>query len=192
MVIAAGVLLAQVQVNGGQQPVRSCGSAWDVVAGRTGWSQWWSADLTDHADGADGAPVRTVRCPAAVNRRVVASGSLAVAAIAVVAAGEALGRRRPRQQRPQRPPEMLVTRRVRRLGTGLTALGSTLTVAGLSGLGLLVADPRSSLFLYVSRTAVALAGLLLVLPAVLLIALGRTAAVAASYLTEREADHDRS
>jgi hypothetical protein len=46
-------------------------------------------------------------------------------------------------------------------GAGVTVLGGVLTVAGLAGLALLTANPGVSLFLYVSRTAVVLVGLLL-------------------------------
>jgi len=72
------------------------------------------------------------------------------------------------------------------LGTAVTVLGGLLTAAGLAGLALLTADPRAPLFLYVSRPVVVLAGLLLVLPAVLLIVLGRGISVLAGYLAHLE------
>ena len=64
----------------------------------------------------------------------------------------------------------------------MTILGALLTAGGLAGITLLVADPRAPLFLYVSRPVVVLAGLLLILPAILLIVLGRGASLMAEYL----------
>ncbi len=180
LVGAAVVMGSQVQVRTTGMPALSCGSSWDVVAGRSGWPQWFSADLSDPAQGGR-PPVRTVRCPAAVNRRTAWAGALAVVAISTASAGEVLGRRR----RP-RPSAQGTARRLRAFGTVLTIIGSLLGAGGLIGLALLVADPRSTLFLYVSRSVVVLAGLLLVLPAVLLVALGRAAALSADHLAGGE------
>ena len=77
------------------------------------------------------------------------------------------------------------------LGTVVTLLGGLLTVAGLTGIALLTADPDATLFLYVSRPTVVLLGLLLLLPAVLLVVLGRGASVLAEQLA-REGTVDES
>jgi hypothetical protein len=68
----------------------------------------------------------------------------------------------------------------------VTVLGSLLTAAGLAGIALLVADPSAPLFLYVSRGVVVLAGLLLLLPAILLIVLGSGTRLMADYLARQE------
>ena len=68
----------------------------------------------------------------------------------------------------------------------MTILGALLTAAGLAGLALLVADPGAPLFYYVSRPVVVLAGLLLLLPATLLIVLGRAASMMADHLAHPE------
>ena len=188
LVVSGLVLLLQVSVPGAGTPPRACGSAWDVVAGRAGWPQWWATDLSDPAVGRDGQPVRTLRCPAAVNARVVTSGALALGAVALASAGEFAAQRSARRVRPTVPG---LARRLRLLGTAVTILGALLTAAGLAGIALLVADPRAPLFLYVSRPVVVLAGLLLLLPAILLIVLGRVASVMADYLARQQEEVPR-
>ncbi len=179
LLIAAGMALAlTVRVPGAGGRSASCGSGWDVVAGRAGWQQWWAHDLGDPAGNTQ--LVRTDSCPDAVNDRIVTSGALAAGAVAVVFAGALVPRRR--RERPGQG------RRLRLVGAGVTVLGGVLTVAGLAGLALLTADPNASLFLYVSRTAVVLVGLLLLLPAVLLIVVGRGMSVLAEHLAEETRD----
>jgi hypothetical protein len=187
LVLSGVVLLLQVAVHGAGTPSRSCGSAWDVAAGRAGWPQWWSADLSDPAEGRGGQLVRTLRCPDAVNGRIVTSGGLAVGAVALVSAGELVARRSTRRARPALPGP---ARRLRLLGTAVTILGGLLTAGGLAGIAMLVADPRAPLFLYVSRPVVVLVGLLLILPAILLIVLGRGASLMAGYLAHAEATRE--
>jgi hypothetical protein len=176
------VLLLQVSIPGAGTP-RACGSAWDVVAGRAGWPQWWAADLSDPAAGRGGRLDRTLRCPGAVNARVVTSGGLALGAVAVVSAGEFAALRSARRAGSA---GLGPARRLKLLGTAVTILGGLLTAAGLAGIALLVADPRAPLFFYVSRPVVVLAGLLLLLPAILLIVLGRAARVMAGHLAHPE------
>ncbi|MGE5288220.1 MAG: hypothetical protein ACM3ML_13685 [Micromonosporaceae bacterium] len=188
LVLAVVVLMLQVQVHGAGTPSRSCGSAWDVVAGRMAWPQWWSGDLADTAGGRDVQLVRTVRCPGAVNRRILVSGGLALAAVGVVAAGELAARR---SMRSARPASTGLARRLRTLAAILTVLGGLLTAGGLAGIALLVADPSSPLFWYVSRPVVVLAGLLLLLPAILLVAIGRGASVMAAHLADVEATREK-
>lgn len=170
--LTAGVVFAlQVPVHPPGTGSRSCGSAWDVVAGRTGWQQWWSQDLAD-GSAPGGSLTRTLHCPAAVNRRIWISGGLGAAAVVVAAAGELAGSRQQRGAR-LRPRSQL-----RALSAVLIGVGCLLTVTGLAGVALLVANPDAELFLYVSRPVVALVGSLLVIPAVFIAALGMTARAA--------------
>lgn len=187
LVLSGVVLLLQVAVHGAGTPSWPCGSAWDAIAGRAGWQQWWSADLSDPAEGHGGQLVRTLRCPDAVNTRIVTSGGLALAAVALVSASEVVARRSARRVTPAWPGS---ARRLRLLGTAVTILGALLTAGGLAGITLLVADPRAPLFLYVSLPVVVLAGLLLILPAILLIVLGRGASLMAEYLAHAEAPRE--
>ena len=177
---AALVLTTQLEVGNARSQNRSCGSAWDVLAGRVGWPQWWSADLEEPADR---ALVRTLDCPNAVNQHGLASGALAVGALAVVFAGEVVDRRLRVRRRPAPPG---APGRVKAFGMVLTGLGVLLTLGGLAGIALLVANPGSALFLYVRRPVVVLAGLLLLLPAILLCALGQAAVLMADHLRRGE------
>jgi hypothetical protein len=180
LLLTAGVvLLLQVQVHRGQAASRSCGSGWDVVAGRVGWPQWWSQDMADPAAARAGPPVRTLDCPGAVNRRIVASGGLALGAVVAVSVGELAARRR-----EQRRAQSERARRVRVLGMTMTWAGGVLTVAGVAGIAALVADPRAALFAYVDRPVVVLVGSLLLLPAILLVAFGRAASLISDHMGE--------
>jgi hypothetical protein len=184
LIVSGLVLLLQVSVPGAGTPPRACGSGWDVVAGRAGWPQWQAADLSDPAEAPrSGGLVRTLRCPGAVNGRIVTSGGLGLGAVAVVSAGEFAALRSARRAGPAGPGP---ARRLKLLGTAVTMLGGLLTAAGLAAIALLAADPRAPLFWYVSRPAVVLAGLLLLLPAILLIVLGRAAAMMARCLAHPE------
>ncbi len=183
LIVSGLVLLLQVSVAGAGMPPRACGSAWDVVAGRAGWPQWQAADLSDPAAARSGRLDRTLRCPGAVNAKIVTAGGLALGAVALVSAGE-LAALRPARRAGSAGPGP--ARRLKLLGTAVTILGGLLTAAGLAAIALLVADPHAPLFLYVSRPVVVLAGLLLLLPAILLIVLGRAAAMMARYLAHPE------
>lgn len=183
LVLSSLVLTLQVSARADGTQSVSCGSAWDTVAGRTGWQQWWAADLAGAADG-HARLVRTVRCPGAVNARIAASSGLALAAVAVVMTGEVVARRSARWTRRAWPAR---AKRLRLLATAVMTAGGLLTAGGLAGLALLVADPRATIFLYVSRPVVLLAGLLLILPAILLIAMGWGASLMADYLAHEEA-----
>lgn len=189
LIVAGGVLLFQVSVHGAGTPPRACGSAWDVVTGRAGWPQWWAADLADPVAGSSGQPVRTLSCPGAVNDRIIASGGLALGAVAVVSVSEVVIRRR------LRPAGLLPGGRARRLrlfGTAVTTAGGLLTAGGLAAIAILAADPGSPVFLYVSRPVAVLVGLLLLLPAVVLIVLGRGISLLAGYLAHVESPRETS
>lgn len=177
--LAAAALVLTVEVHAGGRTV-SCGSGWDVVAGRAGWRQWWAQD---QADPVAGAPLlRTDHCVGAVNARIVAATAFTLLALAIVAVTAFdVARRRRSTTRSG------LARQLSALGAVVTVVGTVLTVAGLAGIALLVADPAAPLFQFVSRTTVVLLGLLLLIPAVLLVVLGRGATVIAA-----ELDRDRS
>lgn len=179
---AAVAFTLTVRVHAAAPPGRpaaaaSCGSAWDLVAGRSGWQRWW---VLDQADPVAGAPrLRTDRCVDAVNAQLARSALLAAAAVAAFAVAALAGTRARPRARAGSP-----VRRLRAFGTTLSVLGWLLSVAGVVGLALLVADADAPLFLYVSRSVVMLLGMLLLLPAVLLVALGRGARLLAEGLAE--------
>ncbi len=188
VVVAGVVFFLQVGVHGPGVGPRSCGSSWDVIAGRTGWQQWWSEDLADNTTHPGGALVRTLDCPAAVNHRTLISGGLTVAAVAITATGELAGRRYKSERGTHRRPGS----RLRTLSAILIGVGCLLTVTGLAGIVLLVANPDAALFMYVSRPVVALVGSLFVIPAVFIAALGLTARAAADYIEgERDSSADK-
>jgi len=62
---------------------------------------------------------------------------------------------------------------MRRLGVSIVTIGALLTVGGAVALVVLVADPSSTLFIYVDRLVVSLVGLIVLVPALALIAIGR-------------------
>ena len=137
----------------------------------------------------DGRLVRTLRCPDAVNGRTATSAGLALGAVTVVTVGEVVALRRTRWSRsfPSGP-----ARRLRLLGTVAAILGGMLTVGGLAGIAVLVGDPSSPLFLYVSRPLAVFVGLLLLLPAMLLIAVGYGIRLMANYLAHAEPPNETS
>jgi hypothetical protein len=163
------VLVLQVQVSAGPSGgSRACGSAWDVVAGRVGWEQWWAEDLGRPAPAAAPSLVRTLECPSAVNLRMVVASALAALGVTAVVVGEVIGRGRGLRGRAAEDDP---ARRLRRLGTVVAAVGAVVTAGGLAGLALVLADPDAALFLYVDRPVAALVGgVLLTLPVGLVVA----------------------
>lgn len=170
-VVAALVALAvvfgvlDVGIRGADGLTRSCGSSFDVLAGRTDWRVWRAQDLSD-------TPVqatlpRAAGCPSAVNHRTAWAGVLLIGA-AVLGIGVVAHRPTPR-----RSLTPLDGRRVLgRVATVAMVVGATLTGAGVVGLALLLANPRATLFLYVSRPTAFLIGVLLLEPAVVLLLAG--------------------
>lgn len=176
LVVAAVVLVLTVVVHA-NGAARSCGSGWDVVAGRSGWQQWWALD---QADPAPGSPMlRSQQCPGAVNARIVTAAAFATGALVALSAAAVVGAHRRITGEHGSP-----ARRVMVLGLATTALGIALIIGGVVGLVLLVADPNATLFLYVRRPTVVLLGLVLLLPAVLLVVLGRGASALAEHLRD--------
>ena len=158
------LLLLSVRTKGLSGATVTCGSSWDVISGRVGWPQWWSWDT--QAGSADLA--RTARCPGAVNGRMWLVTAIFLAALVLLTAAEVVTRR-------GRSAVHASPRGMRTVGLALLVLGVALTVAGVIGIALLTADPTDPLFLYVSRPVAVLVGLLLLVPAVLIAALGLVA-----------------
>lgn len=177
LLVGAGVvLLLQVQVSAGVSGgTRACGSAWDVVAGRVGWEQWWAEDLDQPAGAADPPPVRTLECPSAVNVRVVVAAVLAAVGVTAVVVSELIGRRHGSGGRAAGEDP---ARRLRRLGVVVVVVGTIVTAGGLVGLALVLADPDSVLFLYVDRSVAALVGAVLLTVPVGLLVVGWAAVLA--------------
>jgi hypothetical protein len=129
LVVLASVFLLQQVAVGDAGSGMGCGSSFDVVAGRVGWSDWWAADVAQAAPGERPAFVRSRDCSAALNRRMFVSGGLLVAGVAVVIGVEAVRAQRSRgATRAARP----AADRVRRLGATVTASGVVLAVAGVA------------------------------------------------------------
>ena len=156
LLTAAAVTLAwQVEVG---DPTRSCGSAFDSVADRSGWEVWWAQDLDEGSVDRPSELVRTRTCPDAVNRRTVAAAVLGGAGL--VLAGLAWRSDRSGRSAEPRPLE--------RVGLLAAGTGVALTAAGIGAIVLLVADADSTLFLYTDRLVVAVVGLIALVPAVAL------------------------
>ena len=166
LALAAVLTVLAVRVRGDDGVVRGCGSSFDVMAGRTDWQVWRAQDLLDLAPSASGAAAltRTEACPTAVNARTAWAGGVLVAAAVVAVLSW-----------PPRARSSGATKRrdvTRRLAISILSVGCALTVGGLIGIGLLVANPKATLFLYVGRPVVVLIGLLLLAPAVALMFAG--------------------
>lgn len=181
LVTAAVIFLAQVQVSSDAGDItRTCGSALDVAVGRVGWPEWWSQDLSDPEVAATGALLRTEECPDAINRQQLVAGVFAMAAAVAIAVTELL---RSRFAPPSGEPTESLT--LTRLGTTVFVVGVGLLLAGLTGIVLLVADPDDTLFLFVGRSTVALIGLVLLLPAIVLVIGGQVLRLTGKRLDER-------
>ena len=165
LILAAGtVLVLQVRVHASGISA-SCGAPFDVISGRADWQQWFSADLTDPRISAARPLIRTEMCPTAVNRRTTSAGILAGTGLVLLTAAALLaGRDRRRRTRPTP---------LRALGAWVTGVGAALTVAGIIGLVVLLANPGAALFLYVDRWVIAIIGMLVLIPAIALAASGR-------------------
>ncbi len=185
LLVAVAVLLTRsvsVSVSGSA----TCGSAWDVVSGRTDWSVWWGQDGAAPVSAA--RPVRTQDCPAAVNDRLAVVGVLTGVAVLVAAGGELMTAR----SRPSEPARPLPVRRLRRLGAGLALCGALATAAGAVGVVVVTSDPHATVFDYVDRSTAVVVGLLLLLPAPLLLGLGLVVRAAAAVLEARSEEPDRA
>lgn len=177
MVLAAAavaVVAAQVEVTGrvnvsgaSVAVTRTCGSALDGVADRSGWQLWWARDLDEPDEAVRAALLRTTRCPDAINTRIVLAAVLAVGAGSAGACALWLQRRRA----PVVADDVVV--RVARLGRLTMYVGVVVTIAGAGAILLLLADADSTLYLYTDRSVVAVVGLIALVPAVVLAVMGR-------------------
>jgi hypothetical protein len=172
-VAAAVVVAAQVEVTvevtereGGV--TRTCGSVFDSIADRSGWETWWARDLDEVDPAVRAALVRTSACPGAINLRLAAGATLVGIAAMLAVVLPALTDRRPRARVGSG-----VEARLGRLGRVTSYVGAALTVAGLAALVLLVADADSTLFLYADRLVVGVVGLIVLVPTVALVVIGR-------------------
>ena len=173
--LGAGLLVAaittavlQVYVSGADGTSRSCGSSFDVIAGRSDWQTWRTQDLADAQGLATATPaglVRTARCPSAVNDRTALAGGLAIGSAMLLSAGAY-----PRRRGGIRAWHGV--NRLQWLGNFAVVVGALLTTGGLVGLLIVLANPRSTLFLYVSRPAALLIGLAVLQPALALLIAG--------------------
>jgi hypothetical protein len=172
LAVAAGALLvAQVEVSDDAVgATRTCGSVFDSVADRSGWEVWWARDLDELDETVRSALVRTHRCPDAVNGRLTAAALLGAASGSAAVAAVLLRRGRARET-------VDAGGSMKRLGRITSMAGIGLTAAGAGAIVLLLADADATLFLYIGRGAVAVIGLILLVPAVALIVLGRALVV---------------
>lgn len=152
---AAAVTLGwQVEVG---DPSRSCGSAFDAVADRSGWQIWWAQDLDEATPDRPSDLVRTRDCPDAVNLRMIIASVLGGGGVLLAGVAWWAG---PSRRSGRAPLE--------RLAMIATAAGVALTLAGVAAIVLLVADADSTLFLYTDRLVVAVVGLIALVPALAL------------------------
>lgn len=162
LVGALTLLFLQIEVTGsGNGPARTCGSAFDAAVDRSGWELWWDQDLVDPAAENRQALLRTSNCPAAANTRLVSASLLAAAGLVVITLALMSG---PSSAADE--PDSY--RRLRTIGTVTAVTGGLLTIAGFMSVVFLVADDDSTLFLYTDRTVVALAGVVVIVPAIAL------------------------
>lgn len=167
ILLAAIVFMAQVKVTSEAGLSRPCGSAFDVAVGRVGWPEWWSQDLGDPEVVGGDTLVRSEKCPDAINRQQLIAGLWAFGALLVVGLAELARYLLDRGSGTDHESFALT-----RLGSVVAVVGGALLVAGIAGVVLLIADPDDTLFLFVSRPTVALIGLVLLLPAVVLVIAG--------------------
>jgi len=158
------VTLSQVIVSADDgSGARACGSAFDVMTDRSGWEVWWARDLDEPDPAARAELVRTIRCPDALNQRVVGAAALGLAGLGLVSILAFSG---PRRIWPA--AGTTTAAKLRRAGTVTVVIGTLLAVTGLVALAALLADADSTLFLYTDRLVVGLAGVIVLVPAIAL------------------------
>lgn len=176
-VLSLAVLAAQVDVTDSEVgATRACGSAFDGLVDRSGWETWWAGDLDEPDDEIRSALVRTTRCPDAVNARIVTAAALAVGSVLAALAAAARHRR---DVRRDSPATGAARTRLGRLGRLTTVAGTILTAAGVVAVVVLVADADSTLFLYTDRFVVAVVGLIVLVPTIALVVIGRVVTILA-------------
>ncbi len=182
LVLLGAVLLVQIEVTEAGV-TRSCGSVFDSAVDRSGWQQWWAADL-DEPDEVRSALVRTTRCPDAVNQRVAIAAALGITALVLGVVATA-------RRRTDRSPDANASatgHRLVRIGRFTSMLGGALTALGIIAIVVLVADADSTLFLYTDRLVVAVVGLIVLIPTITLFVIGRVLVLLGENLEQSERD----
>ena len=182
LVLLGAVLLVQIDVTEAGV-TRSCGSVFDSAVDRSGWEQWWAADL-DEPDEVRSALVRTTRCPDAVNQRVAIAAALGITALVLGAVATA----RRRTDRSADASASDTGHRLVRIGRLTSMLGGALTALGIIAIVVLVADADSTLFLYTDRLVVAVVGLIVLIPTITLFVIGRVLVLLGENLERSERD----
>ena len=187
-ICAMVVLLVQVDVSDSATGVtRSCGSAFDTAVDRSGWEQRWARDLDEPDAVVRRVLLRTNSCPNAINQRIAVSGALA--ALGAIATVVGVRRIRPSVDRSA-AEETAVSTKIRRLGRTTSVAGALLTIAGVVAITVLVADSESTLFLYTDRLVVAVVGLIVLVPTMAMLAIGRALSIVGQHLEEGEKDRE--
>jgi hypothetical protein len=173
------VFLAQANVtNDVVGATRTCGSAFDAAVDRSGWELWWAADLDESDDQVRSALVRTDLCPSAINWRIGIAAALGSLSVLLAVFVSLRGRTEGRRDSLETP----VAARIRRLGRATSAVGAALTIGGVAAIVVLVADADSTLFLYTDRLVVVVGGLIVLMPAIALFAIGRVLVLVGEYV----------
>lgn len=162
LLIALSLMFLQIEVSpSGPGPSRTCGSTFDAAVDRAGWAVWWDQDLHDPHPGNRESLLRTSECPSAANNRVLLASGLVGLGLGALTFGA--------MSRPLGPSAIAEgSRRLRAIGAAMASVGGLLTFAGVLAVVFLVADADSTLFLYTDRLVVALAGVVVLVPAIAL------------------------
>ena len=170
MIVAALAMTAfQIEVTDDEIGVtRTCGSVFDGVADRSGWEVWWARDLDEPDEAVRSALVRTTRCPGAVNDGILLAAALGAAGVVALLVAAWW-----RPRRESTAAASSVGGRVVRLGRVTSFVGAGLTVLGSAAIVVLLADADSTLFLYTDRAVVGAVGLIVLVPAIALLVMGR-------------------
>ena len=170
LMIGAGVVVALLNVRVADEATgttRACGSGFDSAVDRSGWEQWWLHDLDEPDAAVRSLLLRTRDCPAAVNRRTAVAGLLAASGVSVAAS------QRWRHRRPEHDVQRSeVAGRLVLLGKVTAAVGGGLDMAGLVAIVVFLADADALVFRYVDRPVAFIAGLVVMAPAAIMVALG--------------------
>jgi hypothetical protein len=156
----------------------------DSLVDRSGWQDWWALDLDDPDERVRTGLLRTAQCPNAINQRLVVVVGLS--ASAVVLGGLGRPRRSPLLHTDTRSPGPELVR----LGRITSRAGATLAMSGIVGIIMLAADSDSTLFLYTDRVVVVVIGLVVLVPTLALVAIGRTLVLLGPHIASLGGDDD--
>ncbi len=177
--VSLSVFLAQANVtNDAVGATRTCGSAFDTAVDRSGWERWWAADLDEPDELVRSALIRTDLCPSAINWRIGIAATLGILSVLLAIFTSLRGR----SERRSDSEKKTVADRIGRLGTATSVVGAVLTIGGLIAIVVLVADADSTLFLYTDRLVVVVGGLIVLMPAMALLVIGRVLVLVGAYL----------